>query len=139
MKEVKEGREIETLPRNFQPLKNEFQKLENMFLARNKVLVKKHDETWLQDEYENDDKSYALLWVLMQELRAFFDMKEGEIIEKLIEKMGDKKEVFLKEYGKKVFYDPEAKWFFQEDISKKEWQMLDKEDNEKYLAERKSK
>lgn len=137
MKKALQSREIEQLPRNFEVLKKEFQKVKNMYFARNTVTeqVKTEAENG-RDEYKKTlpIEAFALFWVLLQEFEKFLNANEAEIAEKLFGLIKEKglKQVVLPKYGIKVVFDEEAQWFFQNEMTKEDWAEYDKKCNSNF-------
>lgn len=137
MKKAKAGREISPLPRNMEVVKRDFQKVRNMFFARNKVVTEKAEYEFEMDKKEVPVEAKALFWVLMQEFEKYLNEQEASVTEELYAYLEDKekKEIPLYEYGIKVVFDDEAKWFFQKELTKKDWAEYDKACNKKFKEE----
>ena len=129
-----QNREISELPKNFEILKREFQKVRNMYFAKSKVITKKAEEEYEKDEYEIPIEAKALFWVLMQEFNSFLTENEATLSEDLVAEMEDKnlKQICLPVYGIKVVWDDEAKWFFQKEMTKEDWLEYDTKCNEEF-------
>lgn len=93
--------------------------------------MKKATEEYEKDEVEVPVEADALFWVLMKEFEKFYNENEAMLIESLVAKMEDKglSQVVLPDYGIKVVWDDEAKWFFQKEMTKEDWAEYDKKCN----------
>lgn len=137
MKKAKAGREVSPLPRNMEVVKRDFQKVRNMFFARSKVVTEKAEYEFEMDKKEVPVEAKALFWVLMQEFEKYLNEQEASVTEELYAYLEDKekKEILLYEYGIKVVFDDEAKWFFQKELTKEDWAEYDKACNKKFKEE----
>lgn len=140
MKKALPTREIEDMPQNFCALKREFQKIRNMFFARSKVVVKEAEYEFETDKKEVPMEAKALFWAMLQEFYSFLSAEEAILIEDLLKDMDEKKvtSVPLYQYGFKVDFDEEAKWFYKKELTNSEWAEYDRLCNKK-LKESKSK
>ena len=132
MKRALPERVISPLPKNLEVLKRDFQKVKNMFFARNKVVVEKAEYEFEWDKVAIPIESKALFWILLQEFENFINEHEAELTEGMIKELEEKgtKEIPLYEYGVKVVFDDEAKWFFKKELTKDDWAVYDKKCNE---------
>lgn len=120
------GRKIKSLPLHFQKGKVEFDKLIRIFWSN------KLDESGkIKDTPEN----LALLYALMVENVKYMENHLTSIGDKVLSKMEDigKKTILLPEYGKKIFYDEEAKWLYIDDMDNEEWRIYDEDSNKEFL------
>lgn len=141
MKKAKVGREISPIPKNMEVVKRDFQKVKNMFFARNHVVTEKAEYEFEKDKTEIPLEAKALFWVLIQDFENFINEHEASLTEDIFAQLEnqEKKEIPLYEYGIKVVYDDEAKWFFQKELTKEDWAEYDKACNKKFKAELKNK
>lgn len=140
MKKAIPNRVVSPLPKNLEVLKRDFQKVKNMFFARSHVVVEKAEYEFEWDKTVIPIESKALFWVLMQEFESFLTTHEAELTEDILKELEEKgsKEIPLYEYGIKVVFDDEAKWFFKKDLTEKDWAEYDKQCNEKLLNKKKN-
>lgn len=109
-------RKVKELPKHYHKAKVEFDRLSNLFWAN-----KLNDKGTKNETLEN----VALLYLLMQEFMVFSETNFHNAGNKLLEMLGDKKEVYLPEFGKVVRFDEEAQWIFTEDMTSSEWKEYD--------------
>lgn len=136
---VNTNREIEDMPKTFEPLKREYQKIYNIYMAHARKVVKKGELEWESDVTDIEVESYALFWQMLQEFYDYLYDKEREIISVMSEKMAELKTntVMLEKYGIKIVYDSDTSWYFKKDLDSADWKKIDKKDNENYLKKKK--
>ena len=68
-------------------------------------------------------ENLALLYCLIAEFENYLNTQESGIVEQFKTLMDEKNEyeVLLGTYGKKVFYDKDANWFFIEEMTDSDW------------------
>jgi hypothetical protein len=136
---AKQEREVQFLPKNFDVIKKELTKVQNIFMAKSKVVVQEENyEERIPKIEEIPIESKALFWVLMQEFYKHLNNIEGDICTDLktyVDESGNK-DIILDKYGIKVTFDEEAQWFYKEDMTKKDWENFDKKCNKEYLEKR---
>lgn len=123
------ARKIKDLPLHFQKGKLEFDKLIRIYWSNKLDSSGKADET---------PENLALLYLLMEQNVKYMENHMVNAGNKLLEKMEEVKNttIMLPEYGKKVFYDEEAKWLYIEDMTEAEWKKYDEQSNKKFLEEK---
>lgn len=124
------GRIIEELPKFFVPTKKEFEKN----IAHEKAISNNENK-------KIELEKYSVIFALIQELESFLNKHEENISIHIKELMDELNEysIVLGKYGKKLEWDENANWFYLSDMNKSDWLHYDKECNEKYLKDRKSK
>lgn len=138
---MKKTRDVESLPKNFNLVKKEFEKQKNIFLAKNCY----YEENQNPRTFDVERKQFftlenlALLYCLIAEFENYLNTQESGIVEQFKTLMDEKNEyeVLLGTYGKKVFYDKDANWFFIEEMTDSDWKKWDKKSNEEFLKKRK--
>ena len=124
-------RTVKDLPKTFHPVKVEFERLLNLFWS-----------TKLKDGKRNETKeNLTLLYVLAQEYQKFVELQVCALGDKVLEAMHESSvyKVFLYDFGKKLFWDDEARWLFLDDLNSDEWRDYDSKCNKEYLENLKNK
>lgn len=110
------NRKVKDLPKHFHKAKIEFDRLSNLFWS-----TRLNEKGTRIETVENT----ALLYLLTKEYMAFAETNFNNAGTKLLEIMGNKKEVYLPEFGKVIRFDEEAQWIFVEDMNSDEWREYD--------------